>query len=185
MVPACWFRHSDVTAELYAAMCMEYKVWEEQAPGLGPMMMWHPHVEMLQLRLRRMVEEAGCTKTGRHKEPEAYGNRRAYELDYDEGDWLRWASTEREQESVERPQEGVRYVRARIVDELGEQVGVSNMVGLAAAARVEDVEAELVVVSSTPAAPRLSVAVASGRDDLGVEWEGSEDGSSWDPLSTQ
>lgn len=43
-VPACWYRHPDLTAELYAAMCMEYKVWEEGAPGLAPMMMWHPNV---------------------------------------------------------------------------------------------------------------------------------------------
>ena len=61
VVPPCWYKHSDLTAELYAAMCMEYKVWEEQAPGLGPMMMWHPHVEMLTARLRRMVDEAYAT----------------------------------------------------------------------------------------------------------------------------
>ena len=35
VVPPCWYKHSDLTAELYAAMCMEYKVWDEQAPGLG------------------------------------------------------------------------------------------------------------------------------------------------------
>ena len=179
IVPTCWFRHPDVTAELYAAMCMEYKVWEEQAPGLGPMMMWHPHVDMLQTRLRRMVDEAGCTKIGRHKEPEAYGSRGAYELDYDEADWLRWASTEREHETFERPASGVRYVRARIVDSDGATVGVSNPVALGAAARLEDIQAELVVASSTPAAPRLSVALASGRGDLGVEWEQSTGGATW------
>jgi len=180
VVPACWFRHPDVTAELYAAMCMEYKVWEEQAPGLGPMMMWHPHVEMLQMRLRRMGDEAGCTKTGAHKEPEAYGARGAYEIDYDEADWLRWSSTEREHETVERPEKGVRYFRARIVDSDGAAVGTSNMVALGAAAKVEDIAAKLIVASSTPSAPRLAVAVASGRDDLGVEWETSPDGEVWD-----
>lgn len=179
VVPPCWYRHSGVTAELYGAMCMEYKVWEEQAPGLGPMMMWHPHVEMVTGRLRRMVDEAGCTKVGRHKEPEAYGNRRAYEIDYDEGDWLRWASTEREHETLPRPAHGVRYVRAKIVNADGEQVGVSNMVALGAAARVDDIAAELMVASSTPSAPWLSVAVAGGRDDLGTEWETSPDGTTW------
>ena len=76
VVPPCWYKRSDVTAELYAAMCMEYKVWEEQAPGLGPMMMWHPPVEMLTARLRRMVDEAGYAKIGAHKEPEVEGPKR-------------------------------------------------------------------------------------------------------------
>ena len=161
-------------------MCMEYKVWEEQAPGLGAMMMWHPHVEMMTSRLRRMVEEAGCTKVGAHKEPEAYGGRAAYELDYDEAGWTRWASTEREEELFERPTEGVKYVRAKIVDADGEVVGYSDPVGLGAAGAVEGVEAKVAVTSSTPVEPKLAVAVSSGRDDLGVEWETSIDGDKWE-----
>ncbi|MCD0184894.1 hypothetical protein, partial [Micrococcus luteus] len=139
VVPRCWYKHSDLTAELYAAMCMEYKVWEEQAPGLGPMMMWHPHVEMMTARLRRMVDEAGCTKIGRHKDPEAYGNRGAYELDYDETNWTRWAATEREEELIERPTEGVKYVRAKVVDSDGNVLGHSAPVGLGPAPEVERV----------------------------------------------
>lgn len=185
VVPPCWYKHSDLTAELYAAMCMEYKVWEEQAPGLGPMMMWHPHVEMLTGRLRRMVDEAGCTKIGAHKEPEAYGALPAYTLDYDENDWLRWASTEREEELVDRPEEGVRYVRAKIVDGDGAQVGVSNAVGLGPTKRVEEVVAEVAVTSATPGSPRVAVTVASGRDDLGVEWEVSSDGAVWDSVQAE
>ena len=128
---------------------------------------------------------SGCTKTGAHKEPEAYGQRGAYEIAYDETDWLRWASTEREHETVERPEQGVRYVRARIVDSDGAVVRTSNVVALGAAAKVEDVAAKLVVASSTPSAPRLSVAVASGRDDLGVEWEVSMDGHTWGDLADE
>lgn len=183
VVPRCWYKHSDLTAELYAAMCMEFKVWEEQAPGLGPMMMWHPHVEMMTARLRRMVDEAGCTKIGRHKDPEAYGNRGAYELDYDETDWTRWAATEREEELTERPTEGVKYVRAKVVDSDGNVLGHSAPVGLGPAPEVERVEAEVRVTSSTPAEPRLAVAVSSGRDDLWIEWEKSDDGYDWHPSS--
>lgn len=179
IVPACWYRHPDVTAELYAAMCMEYKVWDEQAPGLGPMMMWHPHVEMMTARLRRMVDEAGCAKIGQHKDPEAYGNRGAYELDYDESDWTRWAATEREEELIERPTEGVKYVRAKVVDPDGNVLGHSAPVGLRPAPNVVGVEAKVRVTSSTPAEPRLAVAVSSGRDDLGIEWEMSPDGAEW------
>lgn len=179
IVPACWYRHTDVTAELYAAMCMECKVWDEQAPGLGPMMMWHPHVEMMTARLRRMVDEAGCTKTGRHKDPESYGNRGAYELDYDETDWTRWAATEREEELIERPTEGVKYVRAKVVDSDGNVLGHSAPMGLRPAPNVVGVEAKVRVTSSTPAEPRLAVTVSSGRDDLGIEWEMSRDGAEW------
>lgn len=44
------------------------------------MMMWHPHVEMLTARLRRMVDDAGYAKIGAYKEPEAYGDRPAFTL---------------------------------------------------------------------------------------------------------
>lgn len=183
VVPPCWYKHSDLTAELYAAMCMEYKVWEEQAPGLGPMMMWHPHVEMLTARLRRMVDEAGCAKTGAHKEPEAYGDRPAFTLDYDEDDFTAWAGTTREEDVLERPEEGVKYVRAKVVDSDGNVLGHSAPVGLGPAPEVERVEAEVRVTSSTPAEPRLAVAVSSGRDDLWIEWEKSDDGYDWHPSS--
>lgn len=183
VVPPCWYKHSDMTAELYGAMCMEHKVWEEQAPGLGPMMMWHPHVEMLTGRLRRMVDEAGCTKVGQHKEPEAFGARPAFTLNYDEDDFTGWAATTREHDVLERPIEGVQYVRARIVDSSGAAVGTSNVVALGAVANVHHVAAEVAVASSTPSAPRLSVAVAGGRNDLGVLWETSSDGQAWTRLS--
>ena len=185
VVPPCWYKHSDLTAELYAAMCMEYKVWEEQAPGLGPMMMWHPHVEMLTARLRRMVDEAGCAKIGRHKEPEAYGDRPAFTLDYDEDDFTAWAGTTREQDTLERPATGVQYVRARVVDGDGGQVAVSNPVGLAASRQPEDVAVVLEMSSSTPSAPRLAVSVADSRDDLSVEWESSPDGHIWGTLGDE
>ena len=41
------------------------------------------------------------------------------------------------------------------------------------------VEAAVRATSSTPAGPRLVVAVFNGRDDLGIEWEASPDGTNW------
>ena len=179
VVPPCWYKHSDLTAELYAAMCMEFKVWEEQAPGLGPMMMWHPHVEMLTTRLRRMVDEAGCAKTGMHKEPETYGNRAAFTLDYDEDDFTAWAGTTREEDTIERPEDGVQYLRARILNVAGQEVAVSNPVGLAARPRSTKVSAELTTLSTTPSDPRVHVEVASTDPGLRAEWQVSPDGVRW------
>ena len=179
VVPACWYKHSDLTAELYAAMCMEYKVWEEQAPGLGPMMMWHPHVEMLTARLRRMVDEAGCAKTGAHKEPEAYGDRPAFTLDYDEDDFTAWAGTTREHDVLQRPEEGVQYVRARVVNADGEQIALSKPIGVGARPQSGHIEAALQFVSSSPADPSVHVQITSTDPSLAVEWETSSDGQTW------
>ena len=179
VVPPCWYKHSDVTAELYAAMCMEFKVWEEQAPGLGPMMMWHPHVEMLTSRLRRMVDEAGCAKIGMHKEPEAYGNRPPFTLDYDEEDFTVWAGTTRKQDTLERPEQGVQYLRARVFNADGEEVAVTNPVGLAARHPSLKVAAEVVTTSSTPAAPGVQVVVAGVNSTAAFQWETSLDGQTW------
>lgn len=133
-VPVCWYRHSDITAELYAAMCMEYKVWEEQAPNLGPMMMWHPNLAQMIMRLKQMTKDAGCTQNGAHKEPVAYSERvGAHEVDYDEDDWLAAASTIRTETTVERPMQGRSYVRASVIDpSTGQVLGVSTPAGLRA-----------------------------------------------------
>lgn len=180
VVPPCWYKHSDLTAELYAAMCMEYKVWEEQAPGLGPMMMWHPHVEMLTARLRRMVDEAGCAKIGQHKEPEAYGDRPAFNLDYDEDDFTAWAATTCEQHALERPEAGVKYVRARVFNGDGEEIALSNPVGLASRRTSTGVTAELMMTSSTPLAPGLRLTVPSATPGLEVGWQTSVNGHDWE-----
>lgn len=60
IIPACWYEHSDLVAELYAAMCAEYKIWEEGAPGLGAMTTWHPHVQALKGRLTEMTSTHQC-----------------------------------------------------------------------------------------------------------------------------
>ncbi|QZY84627.1 hypothetical protein K7G68_02965 [Micrococcus luteus] len=185
VVPPCWYKHSDLTAELYAAMCMEYKVWEEQAPGLGPMMMWHPHVEMLTARLRRMVDEAGCAKTGTHKEPEAYGDRPAFTLDYDEDDFTAWARTTQEITTLERPVMGVQYVRARLLNSDGQQVATSNPVGLAQMPGGTDVGAAVEISSSTPSAPSVRLYVSRREPALAVEWQTSKDGTIWERDDTE
>ena len=62
-VPACWYEHSNLVAELYAAMCAEYKIWEEGSPGLGAMTTWHPHVQALKGRLLSMTGDHSCSSS--------------------------------------------------------------------------------------------------------------------------
>ena len=65
-ITPCWYEHADVVAELYAAMCAEYKVWEEGMPGLAPMTTWHPHVQALKTRLAEITSKRQCAPTRKH-----------------------------------------------------------------------------------------------------------------------
>lgn len=159
-VPPCWYRHTNIVAELYAAMCMEYKVWEENEPGLGPTMFWHSNLQQIIMRLKMMVSDAGCAREGSHKEPVAYGGTRAHELSYDEADWLQHVGTVRERIMLERPEQDVMYVRARIESDDHGQEAVSDPVGIN--------------MLSAPAPPELSVGHVSTHGQgivLEVEWE--------------
>ncbi|XKH55578.1 hypothetical protein LG293_09940 [Citricoccus nitrophenolicus] len=184
-VPPCWYRHPDLTAELYAAMCMEYKVWEEQAPGLAPMMMWHPNVAQLRTRLKEMTHEAGCVQNGHHKEPVAYsGTVGAYELDYDEDDWITAASTIRTEKVIDRPTTGVRIIRARAVDTDGVEHGAADPLGLRARSVAKVGSVRLAYTSATPGQAGVAVNIIGGPEDLTVVWEESPDGTTWADLNT-
>lgn len=89
LIPACWFRHPQIVAELHAAMNMEYKVWEEGAPTLNPMLMWLPHVQQLRLRLREVSEnlESGCKEGTGHTESKTMVR------EYDEDLWAQTIGT--------------------------------------------------------------------------------------------
>lgn len=182
-VPPCWYRHTNIVAELYAGMCMEYKVWQEDEPGLGPTMFWHTNLQQIIMRLKMMVDDAGCTREGSHKEPVAYGDTPAHELAYNEDDWQQHVGTVKEQITIERPAHNVMYVRARIESDDNEPVAVSDPVGIKRL--------------SSPGQPELSVEHVSlhGRETVlevrwehhdehdHLLWETSVDGKTWDPYS--
>lgn len=182
----CWYHHPDITAELYAAMCMEYKVWEEEAPGLSPMMMWHPNLQQMLYRVRAMTEKAGCANNGGHKEPTGYkAGVGAYERDYDETDWRVHASTIRRTELIERPESGVRYVRAKAVSPEGEQLAVSTPIGLRADSPLPEAHVGLEFGSMATGKAQLSATVIGTPDDAGLVWEQSTDGQSWNEITEE
>lgn len=135
VVPRCWYLHTELVQELYAAMCMEHKAWEEGAASLTPTMMWHPNVAAMKQRLREAVGDLGSCNKGSHKEPERI------ELDYDENQWRRTAYGRRESTTVARPEPGDEpyLLRARMYDDEGTEVHTPEaVVGVMPVQGVED-----------------------------------------------
>lgn len=99
-VPACWYRHTQLVAELYAAMSMEYKAWDEGVPSMSPMTMWHQSLQSLILRLREHTNELGSCGKGTHRPDDTQVR------DYDEDDWRKIAYGRRETKTVTRPGNG-------------------------------------------------------------------------------
>lgn len=179
VVPPCWYKHSDITAELYAAMCMEHKVWEEQEPGLSPMMFWHPNLQQMIHRLREAVTTAGCVSAGQHKEPMAVGSR-AFELDYDEADWQQHVNTATTTQQFERPERGVLYIRAGIVDPEGTMVTHSAPVGIKHAAPSDQPAVGIEYLSTNSKYNVLQAAWQHYSNDYELIWESSLDGETWE-----
>lgn len=128
VIPACWFRHSEIVAELHAAMNLEYKAWEEGAPTVNPMWMWLPQLQAMMMRLRGFVGELGDCANGNHKEPSL--ERR----EYDETLWEETVFARTETKSLDRPATAgeATFVKVRVVDDNGEIVQETNLGGAAA-----------------------------------------------------
>lgn len=140
VVPACWYLHPNLVEELYAAMCMEFKAWEEAAPSLTPMMMWHPNLQAMITRLREQVADLGTCVRGEHQAVEHLAR------DYDEDQWRRIAYGRRENTTVQRPkadEEGY-LLRARLIGPDGKELAVSDsVVGIAAIKGAEPATVQL------------------------------------------
>lgn len=65
-LPPCWFMHTDILAELYAAWNAEYKAWSSGEPSNMPMTTWHYHVAVMRNRLSNKA--AACVADGKHVE---------------------------------------------------------------------------------------------------------------------
>lgn len=179
VVPPCWYRHTDVVAELYAAMCMEYKVWEEGEPGLNPMMFWHPNLQQMIFRLREAVTNAGCVENGAHKEPLAVDGHEPFQLDYDEDDWFQRVNEVTATQRIERPDTGVVYVRAGLVDSNGEMFAYSSPVGVGQRSVMPESAVDIQYLSTDSDYNVLQANWQHYRQDCELTWEVSTDGASW------
>lgn len=183
VVPPCWYKHTDIVAELYAAMCMEHKVWEEGEPGLNPMMFWHPNLHQMIHRLRESVTGAGCYSAEEHKEPLAMKGKAPFELDYDETDWNSHVSTAMTSQRIDRPDEGVRYVRAGLVNNKGEMIAQSEPVGVKHREAQKRETVELQYVAANNDYNVLTAVRRQYSDDHLLSWEISKDGKSWESVT--
>jgi hypothetical protein len=180
IVPPCWYKHSDIVAELYAAMCMEYKVWEEGEPGVNPMMFWHPNLQQMVHRLREMVSSAGCYTAQEHKEPMVVKGQEPFELNYDEADWQQHVNRTTTTQQFERPERGVLYIRAGIVDPEGTRVTHSAPVGIKHADSSARPAVDIEYLSTNSAYNVLQASWEQYRDDYELVWESSLDGETWE-----
>lgn len=182
VVPPCWYKHSDITAELYAAMCMEYKVWEEQEPGLSPMMFWHTNLQQMIYRLREAVTTAGCVSNGQHKKPMAVDGRKPFELDYDEAEWQQHVLTGTTTKQFDRPEQGVLYVRAGIVEDEDDAVAHSEPVGIKRSDAIQEPAVNIEYLSTNGDYSVLQAHWQQYREEHTLIWETSTDGETWESL---
>lgn len=115
-IPPCWFRHSDITAELYAAMCAEYKVWEEGAPSTQPFSTWLPYLASMRERIKNKADR--CIAENKHVPPHSFNGVPAGRIVYDEGSWQSHLLEVEAEETVEIGESG--SWRFSVRDENGE-----------------------------------------------------------------
>lgn len=183
VIPPCWYRHSDIVAELYAAMAMEYKVWEEQVPTLSPMMFWHTNLQQMIYRLREAVTNAGCVNNGGHKEPLNVDGRLANKLIYDESDWNDHVNTTLTRKLLDRPTSGTMYYRAGLVDRDGKRIATSEPIGLKNQFQDEAVDIHIQVTSTPNDGAELLAFAKNLPESVQMIWESSADGKRWKDLT--
>lgn len=193
IVPRCWFRHTQLVEELYAAMCMEHKAWEEGAASLTPMMMWHPNLEAMKTRLATAVGELGQCGKGTHKAEERI------ELEYDEELWRRTAYGRRESTTVARPpsDQEPHLVRARIYDDEGTEIKTDEkIVGVMPIQGAEHpsvllrrdrttATAESKIELEAEAIPRAKEVIWEKAEDWSTDEQGALVAVDWKPLNQE
>ncbi|MFF2840530.1 hypothetical protein [Paenarthrobacter sp. NPDC057981] len=68
VVPDCWWRHSEIVAELYALQRAELASFTSDDSGFGPLA-FHERLPHAVERLRTHTRTAGCVGLQSHKEP--------------------------------------------------------------------------------------------------------------------
>lgn len=182
VLPACWFQHPVMVEELYAAMCLEYKVWASQEPNVAAVTMWHNSVPAIADRLSSFTTEAQCGAEKGHVE----APRLVREVD--EFAWEATLARRTVRTTLDHPREGLRGVRAVLSDHQGREVARSTPVGLTAredhgepkisakwgaAGGHDDEELHLVIDN----AHRVASVAWQVSDDDGGTWHGWDDDS--------
>lgn len=120
-IPPCWYRHTDITAELYAMRCAEEKAWDSEEPQNTAAFHFHPHLYAM---LQRLSNKAGkCLNAGKHVETASFTDFAADTLPYDEADWAQFLVQETETQVLTRGDEDLWWRRrVELMDAQGELV---------------------------------------------------------------
>lgn len=118
-IPPCWYRHTDIVAELYAMRCAEEKTWEGTEPHNTAAFQFHPHLFAM---FHRLSNKAGkCLNAGKHVEAASFTEFPADALPYDENDWAEFLVQETDTQTLERGTEDLWWRRrVELVDSSGE-----------------------------------------------------------------
>lgn len=175
-VPECWFRHSEIRAELYAAMCFEQKVWDAEAPTMAPSMYWQAQLPEIRRRLTEMTTATTCIE-GKHEDKPALVRT------VDEDLWTATMSARRDERKVPRPAEGTRYVRAVLEDMDGKTLVTTKPVGVQSASEDQTPVPELSFsVTRGDADEVAELRVSQGHAVAWVTWQESTDQQDWKDL---
>lgn len=155
----CWFQHHDVVNELYATMCADYKVWEEGAPSVGPLLSFQTYLPGLKQRLRESTIKF-CTE-------DAHTWKEKKRLEYNETEWRSIRDSVSENVAVPRHKESKTTVRA-VVGSDDSPITSSELV-IGNLQQVDKLVPNLEVTdSSSP--DSVTVTATFHRDDA-VKWE--------------
>lgn len=118
-IPPCWYRHTDIVAELYAMRCAEEKAWESNEPQNTAAFQFHPHLFSM---IQRLSNKAGkCLNSNKHVDAASFTEFPAEVLPYDENDWSEFLVQETETQTLLRGDEDLWWRRrVELVSEIGE-----------------------------------------------------------------
>lgn len=179
VVPECWFQHSDTCAELYAAMCLEQKVWESEAPTVAPVMYWQSQLPSMFDRLKNASHKT-CVSKGEH----SGAKDREFVRKVDESAWQRVMSGRSVATRFDRPTEGTRFVRAVLEDENGTALGRTNSIGLEAHPPTGEPSGQIRFSPSPGELDELvHLSIEQGQRVALLNWEESRDQENWRQLN--
>src|SRR5699024_9513715 len=120
-----------------------------------------------------------CVSNGQHKEPMAVDGRKPFELDYDEAEWQQHVTAATTTQQIDRPKQGVLYVRAGIVDDAGDTVARSKPVGIKRSNAIQEPAVNIEYLSTNSDFSVLQAHWQQYCEEHTLIWETSTDGAPW------
>ncbi|KAA9393842.1 hypothetical protein FCK90_10545 [Kocuria coralli] len=185
-IPRCWYRHTEIVEELWAAAAAEHQAWEATTASMNPMTAWHFHLSMMRTRLEGKAQE--CVANKKHIPDEAYSQTHAPgALLVDEADWAKHLATVTDVQPVLPVADGQDVSwRMAVVDDEGLVVTSEGLhpAAVAATTMVTVSAPRILGRDETDGAVLLAGEATAGQRIQETWWEYSADGISWHRVET-